>query len=143
MATYNKSQIFKNAWALVKSTGKKLSEALKAAWAKAKNTTTMTDTEKKISIAKERIELGAKFNGTIYTKFNGKNWITFSIYLDGAYFRICEVQKTQLNETKAQIESELCTKPALPKNEWLVNGKKVQNNLSYGEMWNMYGTDFE
>jgi len=35
MATFNKSEIFKSAWALVR-TGKSLSEALKAAWASAK-----------------------------------------------------------------------------------------------------------
>ena len=99
--------------------------------------------EKNIEIAKQRIENGAKFNGVVYNKFNGKNWVTFSIYLDGDYFRICEVQKSELAETKKEIERELCSKPALPKNEWLVNGKKVQNNLSYGEMWERYGNDFE
>jgi hypothetical protein len=34
--TYNKSAIFRNAWSLVKTAGKSLSEALKAAWNKAK-----------------------------------------------------------------------------------------------------------
>ena len=42
--TYNKSQIFKNAWTIVKTTGEKLSAALKMAWAKAKNVMTKTMT---------------------------------------------------------------------------------------------------
>lgn len=30
------------------------------------------------------------------------------------------------------------------KTEWLINGNKtIYNNLSYGEMWNRYGTNFE
>ena len=33
---FNKSEIFKAAWSLVKTAGKTISEALKAAWAKAK-----------------------------------------------------------------------------------------------------------
>lgn len=49
-AKFNKSEIFKAAWALVKTAGKSLSEALKAAWAKAK--------------APKEI----KFNGTVYGK---------------------------------------------------------------------------
>lgn len=35
--SFNKSQIFKAAWNMVKNAGKSLSEALKAAWAQAKN----------------------------------------------------------------------------------------------------------
>lgn len=35
--TYNKSEIFRNAWTIVKTTGKSLSEALKAAWNMAKS----------------------------------------------------------------------------------------------------------
>lgn len=99
--------------------------------------------ETQIAIAQEKIANGAKFNGTVYNKFNGKNWVTFSIYLDNAYFKICEVQKSQMNEVKAKIESSLCTRSELPKNEWIVDGMKIQNNLSWGEMWNKYGTDFE
>ena len=105
-------------------------------------TITITEMTQNIEIAKQRIENGEKFNGTVYNKFNGKNWVTFSIYLDNKYFKICEVQKSQMNETKKEIENALCVN-SLPKNEWLVNGKKVQNNLSYGEMWEKYGTDFE
>lgn len=96
-----------------------------------------------LEIAKTKIENGAKFNGVVYNKFNGKNWVTFSVYLDGAYFKICEVQKSELATTKKEIEQSLCVSPSLPKNEWLVDGKKVQNNLSYGEMYNRYGMDFE
>jgi hypothetical protein len=98
--------------------------------------------ENQIKIAQEKILAGAKFNGTVYTKFNGKNWVTISIYLDNAYFRICEVYKDKVSETKSAIENALCTKPTL-QNEWLVDGKKIYNNLTYVEMWNKYGTDFE
>ena len=99
--------------------------------------------ETQITIAQTKIENGSKFNGVVYTKFYGKNWVTIFIYLDGAFFKICEVQKSDLETTKKQIEQSLCVSPSLPKNEWVINGKTVQNNLSYGEMWNRYGTDFE
>ena len=52
--------------------------------------------ENQIKIAQEKIIAGAKFNGAVYTKFNGKNWVTISIYLDNVYFRICEVYKDKL-----------------------------------------------
>lgn len=42
MNTFNKSQIFKSAWNLVKSTGAKISDALRSAWAIAKGLITET-----------------------------------------------------------------------------------------------------
>ena len=59
MTTFNKSEIFKNAWTIVRTAGKTLSEALKAAWVKAK-----TVTMEKAHEALRRIEgiygMGAK-----------------------------------------------------------------------------------
>jgi hypothetical protein len=95
-----------------------------------------------LEIAKTKIENGAKFNGTVYSKYNGKNWVTFSIYLDGQYFKISEVSKSVMVETKKEIENSLCTNNAV-QNGWLVDGKKVYNNLGYAEMFAKYGTDFE
>ena len=51
---FNLSQIFKSAWTLVKSVGVKISEALKTAWAQAKNGTVA------ISIEELATRLGAK-----------------------------------------------------------------------------------
>lgn len=51
---YNKSEIFKNAWAMVKEAGMTISAALKKAWAMAKGTfTKMTGSEKQIKWATE------------------------------------------------------------------------------------------
>lgn len=49
---------------------------------------------------------------------------------------LSKINTTQHNTAQPNVNSD--------KTEWLVNGDKViHNNLSYNEMWNRYGTDFE
>jgi predicted CoA-binding protein len=47
----NKSQLFRNAWTLVKTAGKTMSQALKAAWAQAKNGTLVQDLKRQLEVA--------------------------------------------------------------------------------------------
>lgn len=92
---------------------------------------------------KAAIENGAKCNGVVYSKYNGQ-WATLFVYLDGKFTRICEVQKSVANSKKAEYEALLATKPVSEnKNTWLVNEKPVTNNLTYAEMYERYGMDFE
>lgn len=101
-----------------------------------------------------------KFNGIVYGKKSG-NYTLFGIYLDGEYVYICRDKNA--SQTKKEIEAELqiATAPKSEKinettinnsntstksgkSEWLINGDRIiRNNLSYGEMWEKYGTDFE
>lgn len=111
-----------------------LSVCLKNNWDKAKYNAEKTETfilslsyndTKKRDYAKR---LGAKWN------VESKTW-TISC------------KKSDLSILSDNVVSEiLSTKKEVNtsgKTEWLVNGKKTYNNLSYGEMWNRYGTDFE
>jgi len=95
-----------------------------------------------LNTIKEKIENGASFNGTVYVKNNGKNWSTISVYIAGQYTKIAEVQQKTAQSVKSEVEAAL-SRSQENKNEWLVNGKKVVNNLSYAEMYNRYGMDFE
>lgn len=110
-----------------------------------------------LSIAKEKIASGAKFNGVVYVQNNNKNNNVIFIYLDGVFFKLeAWVSAKESKEVAKQYEIELAKKevtqvaetvkmstPIVKNNEWLVNEKKVVNNLFYGDMWNKYGTDFE
>ncbi len=99
-----------------------------------------------LQIAAKKINEGAKFNGMVYGKNNGKNWTTLSVYVNGEYIRLCEVQRGEVEKTKAEFMSlvagvEIRTNSGT--NEWILNDKKIYNNLNYGEMLQQYGTDFE
>ena len=94
---------------------------------------------------KAAIENGAKFNGTVYSKYNGQ-WATMFIYLDGKFTKISEVQKSSAASKKAEYEAVLSnatTASTENQNTWLVNEKTVKNNLTYAEMYERYGMDFE
>ena len=47
----NKSQLFKNAWNIVKTAGKTISEGLKAAWAQIKNADRIQDIKRELTVA--------------------------------------------------------------------------------------------
>jgi len=91
---------------------------------------------------KEKIANGASYNGTVYVKHNGKNWSTLSVYIAGQYTKIAEVQQKTVQTVKKEVEAAL-KRSEENRNEWLVDGGKVVNNLSYADMYNRYGMDFE
>lgn len=116
----------------------------------------MVTLEEKLENALQRIADGAKFNGKIYEKQPNKNNIDFSIYLDGEYVNLGRLHRSNAADYRKTLAEALCisedswkpTDSALPKEErgnteWLVDGKKVKNNLNYAQMWDKYGTDFE
>ena len=121
----------------------RFSQALKAAWAAVK----APSVDSRLLPALEAIQNGAKFNGTVYTKANGKLWMLVFVYLDGKVVRLDNCHKSDVAEFKALAEATLngvSIKPVVSgTNTWLVNDKKVVNNLNYGDMWLRYGTDFE
>ena len=88
---------------------------------------------------------GAKFNGTVYGKNNGKHWVTLHIYLDGKFTKLKEVPKEDVSSLKKEFEAALGTldKKNNIQSTWTVDGKQVTNGLSYAEMYNRYGMDFE
>ncbi|TXK52410.1 hypothetical protein FVR03_01450 [Pontibacter qinzhouensis] len=98
-APFNKSQIFKAAWSLVKTAGKSLSEALRAAWAMAKQPKSIVDIAKEIINSdsytvslwekgdKKRLYINAPYESRAYAKVG---------YIDlntGRTF--CEVHETR------------------------------------------------
>ena len=119
----------------------RFAQALNAAYAAAKAPVV----DARLAPALEAIQNGAKFNGTVYTKKNGKWWMLVHIYLDGKLVKLDNCLKSDVAEFKALAERVLNGASVTPagKNEWLVNEKKVVNNLNYGDMWLRYGTDFE
>ena len=88
---------------------------------------------------------GAKFNGTVYGKNNGKHWVTLHIYLDGKFTKLKEVPKEDVSSLKKEFEAALGTldKKNNIQSTWTVNDKQITNSLSYAEMYNRYGMDFE
>lgn len=148
MATYNTSEILvlahkeakaiwreskKGTWCKNWSYGKTyrqvLSICLKNAWSKAKYNAEKVEVfilslsyneTKKRDYAKK---LGAKWNT------ESKTWTISCKKSDLSILSDSIVSKTIANTSG--------------KTEWLVNGKKTYNNLSYTEMWNRYGTNFE
>jgi len=78
---------------------------------------------------KTAIENGAKFNGTVYSKNNGKNWATIFIYLDGKFTRIDEVAQKQAQQIKRELEAELNADPKQP------------YKMGFGEAYEKYGLD--
>jgi len=98
-----------------------------------------------ITIAKNRIESGAKFNGVIYAKNNGKNWCLLHIYLDGEFFKLGSIEQKNKTSIISSIEAQLQPTEVKKENNntWLINDKKITNNLNYAQMFEQYGTDFE
>jgi len=103
----------------------------------------------KIEIAKERIQNGAKFNGTVYGKRANRNNVDVHIYLDGQYVYLARVGVKEAEEYKAEVSAYLggpskgTTSSGTQMHEWYVNGRKIYNNLTQAEMFAIYGTDFE
>jgi hypothetical protein len=98
-----------------------------------------------INIAKQRIEEGAKFNGVVYAKNNGKTWCLLHIYLDGEFFKLGSIEQKNKASVISSIEAKLqpTEQKSSNNNNWLVNGKQITNNLNYAQMFEQYGTDFE
>jgi len=98
-----------------------------------------------IATIKEQISNGAKFNGTVYGKQSGKAWIVLHVYLDNNYTKIACVPKEDAEAMKAEILAEIGAVNNITSNktQWLVDGKAVQNNLTYAQMYDRYGMDFE
>jgi len=99
--------------------------------------TTLENTER----IQNEIVNGSKFNGVVYGKNNGKNWVTLFIYLDGKFTKLEEVSKEISTEKKKEYESKLgvLTSNGEMQKTWIVNGKTTTNMLSYSEMVNKYG----
>jgi hypothetical protein len=93
----------------------------------------------KIEAAKTAIANGASFNGTVYGKHNGKNWVTFSVYLDGKFTHLGEFPMSAKDATKTAIENELSVKPAAaPKT------KQLDQTMVFGTIdWAMSGMNCE
>jgi hypothetical protein len=78
---------------------------------------------------KTAIENGANFNGTVYSKNNGKNWTTLFIYLDGKFTKIDEVAQKEAQQIKRELETELNAAP------------KTNAKMGFGEAYEKYGLD--
>lgn len=95
----------------------------------------------KIEAAKTAIANGASFNRTVYGKHNGRNWVTFSIYLDGKFTNLGEFAMSTKEATKAAIENELSGTPApaaTPKTS------HVDQSMVFGTIdWAMSGMNCE
>lgn len=76
-----------------------------------------------VSEIKIAIKNGAKFNGTVYGKDNGKNWTTLFVYLDGEFTKISEVSKSDSASKKIEFQNEL------------------NNIIGFGETYVKYGLD--
>jgi len=105
---------------------------------------------------KEQIENGASFNGIVYGENKGR-YINLFVYLNDkkAYFKevskedadICK-QEAVIFLTAAHVASIVETKEVIETSmtantTWSVNGKKIKNNLTYAQMYDRYGMDFE
>jgi len=58
-------------------------------------------------IAKQKISEGAKFNGVVYGKNNGKNFTFLFIYLDGEFFKLGSVWQKEASAMKKEYEDAL------------------------------------
>lgn len=98
-----------------------------------------------IAQIQQQLAGGAKFNGIVYNKYQGKHHMVLFIYLDGKYTKIAHVSKEDAAATKAEILATLtgASSPSAQKTPWTVNGKEIHNTLTYEQMWDKYGTDFE
>ncbi len=141
MATYNTSEIFAKAWGKAKFgikeskrtrtflTGKTLRQAfshfLKEVWKEAKKNAEPVQkfyialSYNEVSLQRQVKSIGGKWNA------DSKVWVVFA-------------KKSDLG-----ILAERVTNNASKKSSWLVDGKVVTNNLSWNEMYNRYGMDFE
>lgn len=141
MATYNTSEIFAKAWGKAKFavreskrtrtflTGKTLRQAfshfLKEVWKEAKKNAEPVQkfyialSYNEVSLQRQVKSIGGKWNA------DSKVWVVIA-------------KKSDLG-----ILAERVTNNASKKSSWLVDGKVVTNNLSWNEMYNRYGMDFE
>jgi hypothetical protein len=78
---------------------------------------------------KTAIENGASWNGTVYSKNNGKNWATLFIYLDGKFTKIDEVAQKEAQQIKRELQAELNSAP------------KQITKMGFGEIYEKYGLD--
>lgn len=86
MKKYNKSEIMKNAWNLVRTLGMTMSEALRKAWADAKTTLEKVVFE---GFAKVIIHKNGKTNPYIGTEYDSEsNYLTFKLWEKGNNRRI-------------------------------------------------------
>ena len=123
-----------------------LSIALKKEWKKAKSPYKWDLMEaEKFEKALELISEGAKFNGKIYTKHKNKNWTLVQIYVDGNLYQdVVGREPEYIATAKAELQANINAVAVSTKSSWLINGEHtITNNLSYGEMYDRYGMDFE
>ena len=90
---------------------------------------------------KSDLENGSKFNGVIYGENKGKG-VNIFVFVDGKKRYIKEVSKEDSEIVKQEVAKYLGAKQET-KTEWTVDGKTVKNNLTYAEMYEKYGMDFE
>jgi hypothetical protein len=86
--TYNRSNILKSAWNLVKTAGKSFSEAMRMAWAEAKAPKVVTTDE--------------------YTAKSGK--VIRQIYLDGKYvwrFKTCDSKENVIEDAIFELRDSI------------------------------------
>lgn len=92
---------------------------------------------------KSLLARGAKFNGTIYAKKQGRRFLV-TVYIDGKEKLIGDVEKLDVDSIKSEAATYLSVSAKTNNStEWTINGKTVSNNLSYADMYKMYGMDFE
>ncbi len=78
--------------------------------------------------AAAKVENGAKFNGKVYSKRDGRSRMVLSLYLDGEYTHLGSVCNEDVKELKGFFNTTTKTNPT-PKNssnfgtiEWWANG---------------------
>lgn len=97
-----------------------------------------------LEAVKSDIENGAKFNGIVYGENKGSKYVIIFVYVDGKKRYIKEVEKADTEIVKIEVAEYLEVAPIASKqNSWVVDGKSVNNNLTYAEMYEKYGMDFE
>ena len=110
-ATYNRSNILKSAWNLVKTTGKSLSEAMKQAWAEAK--------EPKVEV---KTWMGKIVTTDEYTAKSGK--VVRQIYLDGKYlwrFKTCDSKENVIEDAIFELRNSIDRNSIFNKKEDIAN----------------------
>ena len=96
-----------------------------------------------IEAIKAEIECGASFNGVVYGKKANRNYTKISVFVGGIERTIKEVENVDAEIVKEEVAEYLTVNKAAKKQIWTVNGKQVENYLTYAQMYDRYGMDFE
>lgn len=97
----------------------------------------------KLEELKTEVKSGKYFNGVVYGEIK-PNCVRLSVYVGGKRYWIVDVEKEDSDECKKFIKNYLGLDKSKKLRTWTVNGNRtIKNYLTYGEMFHLYGTDFE